>query len=153
MHKLPSPARGLWIQTMSVHYADLRAEVRRLASLTAVSDGVAAMMVMTLGVMAMARAVPYSLRAALVEACARWFAGVQPNGSLEEARVECWKFLEAKYGNSTTVEDREDLAIRALICILWDEANEGDDLETGLDFFAQIADRFGGLEAVLGLSN
>lgn len=136
---------------MSLHYSDLRTEVRRVAAATSVTDGVAAMMVMTFGVMAMAREVPHQLRAGLVEACARWFA-VQPTGSLEEARVECWKFLEAKHGNSTTVADREDMAVRALICVLWDEADEGEELEMGLDYFAQIADRFGGLEPALGLS-
>lgn len=136
---------------MSIEYADLRDEVRRAAALAAVSEGVAAMMVMTFGVMAMAREVPPSLRAALVQGCARWLAGARTNGALEEARVECWKFLEAKHGDSTTIADREDIAVRALICVLWDEADEGDDLEMGLDFFAQIASQFGGLEEALGL--
>ena len=136
---------------MSVQYEDLRSAVRRLALMQGVNDGVAAMFTMMVGVMAMATSIPDSLRSAAVEAGARWFAGLDKPGSLEPARVACWNFLEAKNGNSTTVADRTDIAVRGLICVLWDQPDEGDDLETGLEFFAQLADRFGGLEDALGL--
>ena len=111
------------------------------------------MTVMTFGVMAMAREVPHSLRAGLVAGCARWFAGMQPERSLTRYRVECWKFLDAKHGNSTTVADREDMAVRALICILWDKPHEGGHLAQGLDYFAHLAEEFGVLDPALGLSD
>jgi hypothetical protein len=109
------------------------------------------MFTMTVGVMAMAMSIPESLRPAVVEAASRWFAGRGEAGSLEPARVACWRFLEAKNGDSTTVADRTHIAVRSLICLLCDQPDEGADLETGWEFFAQLAQRFGGLEDALGL--
>ena len=137
---------------MSVQYEDLRSAVTRLAAARGVSDGTAAMFLMTLGVMAMAGHIPEPLRPAVVEASARWFAALEGPGLLEPARVACWKYLESKNGNSTAISDKTDIAVRGLICVLWDEADEGDDLETGLEFFAQLVDKYGGLEAALEIS-
>jgi hypothetical protein len=151
MSELRGPSGLVRVLTVSVSYEELRSEVARLAAVRGVSDGTAAMFLMTLSVMAMARHIPEPLRPGLVEASARWFAGLEGIGSLQPARVACWKYLEAKNGNSTSVTDKTDVAVRGLICVLWDHADEGDDLEAGLEFFAQLVDPYGGLEATLGL--
>ncbi len=109
------------------------------------------MAVMTLGAMAMARELPAALRPALAAASTRWYVGSCDGGSLETARIDSWRFLEDKNGDSTTIADRVDLAVRSLICVLWDEAPEEEDIASTLDFFATIADRYGDLEPVLGI--
>lgn len=134
---------------MTVTYDLLVAEVRRVSVRESVIEPTAAMQVMTVGVMAMAREVPASLRGALVDAGTRWLTD-RSSPSLEAARVAAWQFLDAKNGSSVPVADREDMAVRALICVLWDEPDPGGDLEMSLDFYAGIAQRFGGLESALG---
>lgn len=136
---------------MDIDWGEFRSVIRRRANRDAVSEGTAAMAVMMLATMAMAGEIPAELRPALADAQERWISGRIPARTLEVWRVECWKFLESKNGNSTAVVDREDLAIRALICLLWDEADEGGDLDLGLEYFSWIAGQFGGLEEALGL--
>lgn len=46
---------------------------------------------------------------------------------LLESRVACWRYLDAKNGNSTTIGDREDHAMRALICVLFDDEEDLGD--------------------------
>jgi hypothetical protein len=57
----------------------------------------------------------------------------------------------AANGSSSVISDREDLAVRALLCVLWDEVPTSDDFEMTLEFFAPLADGFGGIEPALGL--
>lgn len=136
---------------MSMTYEALRSAVLRRSAAIGVTPGTAAMQTMTLGVMAMAEDLPANLKEQLVAAERRWLAPVDPLPVLTAGRVAAWQFLGAKNADSTTIEDRVDIAVRALICVLWDEADEGSEMEDGLEFFAQLAERYGGLEQVLGL--
>ncbi len=97
----------------------------------------------------MADDVPAELQEQPVAAERRWLAPVGPLPALAAGRVAAWQFLDAKNGDSTKIEDRIDLAVRALICVLWDEADEGSEMEDGLEFFALLAERYGGLDLVL----
>lgn len=137
---------------MTVTVEHLFAKVRRVAAEQSVTEGVAAMWVMTVAAMAMAQDIPLNLRPAMAAAVDRWYAKTADHQSLEPARVACWRFLDTKNGNSTTIDDPVDVAVRTLICVLWDEADEGSDLATGLDFFTGLANRRGGLELILGLT-
>jgi hypothetical protein len=68
---------------------------------------------------------------ALDAASRRWLRGhTQP---LEPLRVAVWTFLDAKHGNSTTIADDEDRAMRALLCCLYDEPDP-NQLDTTLLF-------------------
>lgn len=136
---------------MNVSHAALLAETNRLAEASGIGIGVAALKVMTLGVMAMARELPESLRYALALACERWYAGATDAASLQAASVDCWDFLEAKHGTSTVIADRTDAAVRALICVLWDEVPGVDEVDMTLEFFAPLAGRFGGIAEAMGL--
>jgi hypothetical protein len=136
---------------MSVQYERLRSAVNDASISRGLNFGAAAMYTMTVGVMAMAAAVPDPLKVAAIDAGARWFAGLGEGESFERARVACWKFLEDRNGSSSVVVDRTDIAVRGLICVLWDQPPEPADLETTLEYFAELADRFGGLEDALGI--
>lgn len=103
------------------------------------------MFVMTSEVMSMANTMPEELHPALVLAVRRWYGGDVQVGPLEPARILCWDFLQAKHGNGNTLIDREDISVRALICVLWDTADEGDDLYLGLDYFEGLLDHLAGL--------
>ena len=137
---------------MTITVDQLYAKVRGVAAEQSVTEGVAAMWLMSVAAMAMAADIPATLRPAMAAAVSRWYANAVDQPSLEPARVACWRFLDAKNGNSTTIDDRIDVAVRTLICVLWDAANEGSDLVMGLDFFAGLANRHGGLEPILGLT-
>lgn len=104
----------------------------------------AAHIVMTMSTLALARVVPSSLRSALVAACARWLGDVRVD-SLEAERVACWVFLEEKHGTSTAIVDPEDVAVRAMICLLWGEDEPVTDIDLAVDFFASLADVFPGI--------
>lgn len=137
---------------MTTTYEKLRSVVFERAAAFQMTPGTAAMQTMTLGVSAMAPDLPRQLLGELVAAEGRWLTHAVCVPGLENARVAAWRFLEAKNGNSTMIRDRVDLAVRALICVLWDYPDEGVELEDGLEFFAQLAERYGGLERALGLS-
>ena len=137
---------------MTVTVEDLYAKVRRVAAEQGVTEGPAAMWLMTVAAMAMAADIPVTLRSAMAAGVSRWYAGDVGQASLESARVACWQFLDAKNGNSTTIDDRVDVAVRTLICVLWDAADEGSELAMGLDFFVGLVNRHGGLEPTLWLA-
>ena len=118
---------------MTVTEDQVWTEVERVVAAEGVSQPVAAMRVMTVTVMGLARDVPPALRGGLADACARWLAN-QPVGSLEPARVAAWQFLDEKNGSSSTVADATDAVVRALICILWDEA-QATDLDLAVEAF------------------
>ena len=114
---------------------DLFAEVEQVAATSNCDSADASMQVMCIRTLEMTKAVPPGLRPALVDSASRWLVGNE-TPSLEPARVACWQFLEGKNGNSTTINDREDVAVRALICVLCDEPD--DDLDMSIDFFESL---------------
>lgn len=137
---------------MTVTHERLSELAKQFEARTGSSEGSATLRVMAIVVMAMAGEIPESLQSAFMSATQRWYAGQSTLGSLQSASVACWEYLEAKNGSSTEINDRSDIAVRALICVLWDEEPDDDDLQMTLDFFAPLADRFGGIAEVLGVS-
>ncbi|GAB4062458.1 hypothetical protein GCM10028777_02250 [Angustibacter speluncae] len=109
--------------------------------------------VMCIAVMTMARHIPPPLRPALLRGCARWYADVEDADSLESDRVLCWHYLDAKNGNSTTINDATDVAVRVLIGVLWDECDEEDvdHFDMGFDFFAGLLARYRELDTQVRL--
>ncbi len=135
---------------MSVTYEGLRGAVLRTAAAEAIPVATAAMRTMTFGTMAMAQDLPPVLHPALVAAMERWLGGAGEGPELTEHCVAAWVFNETKNGNSTTIADQTDIAVRALICILWEEALVDDQSWDTLEFFTSLAERYGGLERILG---
>src|SRR5690606_36006389 len=125
--------------TMST-YERLRATTDAVASAERVSEATAALWVMTVEVLQMASLVPFELRPALVGAGQRWYLQSPDGPKLEPWRVASWQFLEAKHGNSTTVIDRVDVAVRGLICVLWDEEPTGDEVDSTLEYLGSVMD-------------
>lgn len=119
--------------------------VDQFADVHELSQPDAALRVMTLCVMAMATHVPDHLRPALQAAVERWYVGTSAATIWEPFRIACWQYLDEKNGNSTTIADRTDIAVRALICVL------GRDLDTDcdmtMDFFGSLLGKTG-LDAV-----
>lgn len=116
------------------------------AELHQVPESDAALRVMVLCVMAMAADVPTELRPALQAAVGRWYVGTAAVAPWEPFRLACWQHLDDKNGNSTTIADRTDTAVRALICVLGDELS-ADDYDMTLDFFGSLMGK-SGLDAV-----
>jgi hypothetical protein len=56
------------------------------------------------------------------------------------ARKACWQYLE-KNGSSTAVGDREDLALRALLCVL--EPHPRNDISDTAEWFSAMLQRLG----------
>lgn len=63
--------------------------------------------------------------AALAEARRAWF-GSGDGASFVDARVECWNYVQRKNESSTLIRDREDQALRGVICCLYAEDEIGD---------------------------
>jgi hypothetical protein len=68
---------------------------------------------------------PPGLHARLAQVNAIWAAGSADEEFLRSVKLECWEFLEDKHGNSTSIVDQEDRAIRAFLCLL---EPAGDDV-------------------------
>jgi len=137
---------------MSETYSLVDKEIDRLVAAEDLTVAAAAMFLMVNAAMAMASALPPGLRGALVTASSRWFAEPSPVGHpLAGLAAECWSYLEAKNGNSITVTDREDIAVRTLLCVLWDEAPDAEELNSTLDYFVSLVDQFDGIREALGL--
>lgn len=134
---------------MSRYHQILDDDIRRLALRHSISEPEAAMMAMTTDVMAMAREIPLDLRHGLVLASQRWFAREQGAPPTAEALRACWAHLERK-GRMSIILDNEDRAIRALICVLSDDANPSGDLNMTLDFFASVAGAYLGPDRAPG---
>lgn len=137
---------------MSETHSLVDAAIDRVATEEGLAFGAAAMDVMVTVALAMGSALPRELRGVLVAASSRWFGGRRDEGvRLALLAQDCWSFLEAKHGNSTTVVDREDVAVRTLLCVLWDEAPESEEFEMTVDYFVSMVDRFEGVREVVGL--
>jgi hypothetical protein len=61
---------------------------------------------------------PPELHSRLIEVNAAWEEGNADKELLMSVKLECWAYLQAKSGNSTTVADKEDRAIRAMLCLV-----------------------------------
>jgi hypothetical protein len=61
---------------------------------------------------------PPAIAAKIHEVHAGWAAGVVQEDFLLQVKRECWAFLQAKHGNSVTIQDREDRAVRAALSLL-----------------------------------
>jgi hypothetical protein len=121
-------------------FARLRRDADAVTTTEGISSTAAAMWVMVVQALAMAAHVPIELRQALVAASARWYTRDCDPPRLEEWRVASWRFLQAKHGNSTTVIDLSDVAVRALICVLWDDEPSGEDADMSLDYLGSLLD-------------
>jgi hypothetical protein len=79
---------------------------------------------------------------ALSKALNFWNGEDVPASELDSARVACWEFLDAK-GGSTSVADKEDAAMRALIWVLYPKPNEEIGLHEISDYFSDMMDSIG----------
>src|SRR5262245_56581782 len=61
---------------------------------------------------------PDLFQASLEQVKVAWRAGNVDRDFLQSVKVECWEFLKAKHGNSAAIVDREDRAVRAMLCVL-----------------------------------
>lgn len=125
-------------------YRSLRAAIEDTAVRRALTVEEASMKVMTQIVLNMAPNIPHELLPAMESASRRWGGtgtGTRPS-ELEEARVRAWKFLKARNGTSVLVKDAVDVAVRALICVLYDSVHEDGDLVDTMEFLADLIDQY-----------
>lgn len=66
-----------------------------------------------------------------------WLEGKGEISALDAARESCWKYLIAK-GRGIDVLDKEDAAMRALICVL----GQGDSVEDSADSLEWFVNMF-----------
>ncbi len=86
-------------------------------------------------------------RSALALARRYWTSDDGVPRVLLEARVQCWEYLDVKNGDSTTIADREDHAMRALICCLYGETQEPGDCFDSVSFFFEMLNGLGDYSA------
>lgn len=67
---------------------------------------------------------------AVVEAWRAWEAASVDAKILEETRVAIWDYLKTKHGDSSTVKDSEDGALRVAIGGLWPVGNRDAAFES-----------------------
>lgn len=85
---------------------------------------------------------PETGRNALKLATAFWLEGGGRAEDLLAARVGCWNYLDAK-GRSTDIQDQEDAAMRAVICVLYVEPEFEDFSAETARWFAAMFNRLG----------
>lgn len=73
---------------------------------------------------------------------AHWFHDVGQIGELESARVRCWQYLDQK-GQSVEISDREAVAMRALLCVLYPEPTTDDFSSETVRWFIGLLNRLG----------
>jgi hypothetical protein len=73
-------------------------------------------------------------------ASAYWGHGEASAQGIEDARVQCWMFLERK-GHATGIADAEDAAVRALICLLYRESHDEHHVADIAEFFLSSVKR------------
>ncbi|WP_223619782.1 hypothetical protein [Lysobacter sp. ESA13C] len=81
-------------------------------------------------------------RNALNLATAFWLSGEGQAEDLLTARIACWNYLDSKH-RSTDIQDREDAAMRAVICVLYAEPESDDFSVETVHWFADMFDRLG----------
>jgi hypothetical protein len=62
--------------------------------------------------------------------------------SIEDARVGCWQYIEAKHRISSAVIDEEDRIVRALICILYEDPWTDERAGRAKEAFAEFVQSF-----------
>ncbi len=65
-----------------------------------------------------------------------WIESSIDSAGLEDARVKCWKYLDAKSASNNT-QEKAFCAIRAVICVLYAESPSQDNGEL-IDCFLQM---------------
>jgi len=85
---------------------------------------------------------PETGRKAFNFATSFWLEGDGAAVGLLAARIECWSYLDAK-GRSTDINDVEDAAMRALICVLYAEPESEDFSADTVRWFANMFDQLG----------
>ena len=88
------------------------------------------------------QALPATGRKAFSLATSFWLEGEGTAEGLLSARIECWSYLDAK-GRSTEINDVEDAAMRALICVLYAEPESEDFSADTVRWFANMFDQLG----------
>ncbi|WP_426344819.1 hypothetical protein ACN9MU_15265 [Pseudoduganella sp. R-32] len=78
---------------------------------------------------------------ALQQATRFWLDQSLDGTSLEDARISCWRYLNSKHGNSTSIDDKEDAAMRALLCVLYEKPQSDEFTEESLYWFVDMFDR------------
>jgi len=81
-------------------------------------------------------------RTALDLAGGFWLEGKGQATDLLAARVNCWNYLDTKH-RSVEIKDREDAALRAVICVLYVEPESEDFSVETVRWFATLFDRLG----------
>lgn len=79
-------------------------------------------------------------QASLEIAKAYWLQGVGQEEDLEAARDKCWQYLDQK-GRSAAIVDDEDVAMRAVLCVLYPLSDEDDYLSDSMEWFADLMNR------------
>ena len=77
---------------------------------------------------------PINLEQYVELASAYWGRGEGSAQEIEDARVECWNFLDGK-GHVTGIASAEDAAVRALICLLYHKSKDEDQVADTAEFF------------------
>lgn len=60
---------------------------------------------------------PSHLRPTVDALVVDWTNGIPDHATLALAKAALWAFLEAKHGDTTTIADGEDRAVRAALCL------------------------------------
>lgn len=81
-------------------------------------------------------------RNALYTARTFWLEGKGQAEDLLAAGVDCWKYLDAK-GRGVEIQDQEDAAMRAVLCVLRAEPESDDFPADAVRWFASMFDRLG----------
>lgn len=81
-------------------------------------------------------------RNALNSATTFWLSGQGRAEDFLTARIDCWNYLDSKH-RSTDIQDREDAAMRAVICVLYAEPESDDFSAEAVRWFADMFDRLG----------
>lgn len=71
-----------------------------------------------------------------------WLKGKGQENSLTEARIRCWNHLDAK-GRSIEIKDKEDAAMRALLCVLYATPDSDDFALEAVHWFVSMLDKIG----------
>lgn len=85
---------------------------------------------------------PETGQKALTLATSFWLVGVGAAEGLLAARVACWNYLAVK-GRGTEVQDAEDAAMRAVICVLYAESESDEFSVETARWFADMFDQLG----------
>lgn len=86
--------------------------------------------------------VPETGRKAFNLAASFWLEDEGAAQGLLAARIECWSYLDAKC-RSTDINDVQDAAMRALICVLYAEPESEDFSADTVRWFADMFDQLG----------